>query len=117
MLLEDWKNAYLNRDFESLERIIADDWTYSGSPDGTTSMKRKSIDGFKNADYRFVDVVFSDLKIRTFGNVTIITAVEELTIKGKDGEPTKLKLRFTDAYRKENDKIPAISTLSSPVKN
>ncbi|TRY33426.1 YybH family protein [Aliiglaciecola sp. M165] len=114
-LLQNWKVAFATKDSKLLAQILDDSWVYSGGADGQTSGKEDSLNELANSDYRVTDIEFSDLVIRYYDDIAIVTAKEKLHILGADGALSFVNLRFTDVYRKQDGVTRAISTHSSPI--
>lgn len=117
-LLYEWRDAYLNKDFDALHGIIDDTWLYSGAPDGSTTDKETAIAGFRKADYSYKKISYQDIDVRLFGSISVIRGTEELIIIGdKDGKEVIVNLRFTDVYQKIDGNVRAIATHTSPIAN
>ena len=115
-VLETWRQSYLKRDTVLLTRVLDDQWIYSGSIDGTLSTKPQAIKELSEADYRFLDIYYYDMKVHVFDNIGIIRGKEKMTILGAAGDTTLVKLSFTDVYIKTGGITKAISTHSSPLR-
>ncbi|WP_422349021.1 nuclear transport factor 2 family protein [Flagellimonas sp.] len=115
-LLHTWTNAYLGGDAAPLIEVLDDTWEYSGSSDGKTTNKIATIDEFSQADYSFDEIEYHDLKVKLYDNIAVVRGWERMVILGADKQDTTiLKLRFTDVYRKQEGKVRAIATHSSPM--
>lgn len=115
-LLKKWTDAYLAGDAKLLNEVLDDNWIYSGSADGSVSNKSATIEEFSNADYKFSNIAYDDLDVSLFNDIAVVRGSETMEIIGSSGNDTTIiKLRFTDVYKKENGKIKAISTHSSPI--
>jgi hypothetical protein len=115
-LLHKWTNAYLSGDVAPLNEVLDESWIYSGSSNGKVSDKAATIEEFSNADYKFQDISYEQLDVQLYDDVAVVRGSETMVIIGNSGkDTTKLKLRFTDVYQKQDGKIRAISTHSSPI--
>ncbi|NAY92201.1 DUF4440 domain-containing protein [Muricauda sp. JGD-17] len=115
-LLHNWTDAYLEGDSERLKTLLDDTWIYSGSIDGSTSNKSTTITEFESADYSFDEIKYQNLDVRLFDDIAVVRGLETMVILGSSKQDTtKLRLRFTDVYRKTNGEVRAIATHSSPV--
>jgi len=116
-ILEEWGDAYKTKNAEIMERILHEDWVYSGNSNGSLSNKRSSIEELKNSDYQFITMDISDLDIEYYDEIAVVRAHELLKLKLSNGDTLELRLRFTDVYQKENGITQAISTHTSPITN
>ena len=114
-LLHDWEDAYIHQDTALMNRILHEDWVYCGNKDGTTSDKNYTLKELAQADYQFLSMEFSEIDIRLYDDMAIVRARELITMKLANGDTLKLPLRFTDVYQKENGRIQALTTHSSPI--
>ncbi len=113
-LLRDWTKAYLDRDTATLNRVIGDDWYYSGTADGSLVNKKKAIEDFAQATYTIQSIEYQGIDVRLFGETAIITGSELMTINHMD-TTTQYHLRFTDVYVKRDDHWEAVATHTSPI--
>ena len=70
----DWENAITRRDAAVLRRIIADDWLET-SWDGTSFGKTKAIADLSSGTAE--SVVMDPVKVRVFGDMAIVTAIQK----------------------------------------
>ncbi len=114
-VLERWEEAYKTRDTEVMEEILDDQWFYAGSGDGSLSSKKATIEELRTADYQFLSMDLNDLDINYFSDIAVVRGRELLSMRLANGDTLRLKLRFTDVYKKTGGITRAISTHSSPV--
>lgn len=116
LALNAWKDAYLMNNIASVDTIVHPSWVYSGASNGKTSNKQAMLDELKTAGYYFAEIVYDDVKTRTYGNMAIVTGREKMLIVDKETLDTAVvRLRFTDVYQKNKGKVQALSTHSSPI--
>ena len=105
---QDWANAYVKCDAAALDRIEADDYTYTG-PDGKVSTKAEEQRDIKSGDLKITECKLMDLKVRIYGKTAMITGMSAVkgTQKQKD---ISGKYRFTDVLVRKKDKWQAVAT-------
>lgn len=91
--------AMVKADMAALNRLLADDLTYTHS-NALMQTKAEFIADLKSGAYDYVSVVpsESDYKIRVDGNMAVINGVAAVNIidHGKD---LKIKIRYTNVHR------------------
>ena len=113
-LLQDWTKAYLNRDTATLNRVIGDDWYYSGSSDGSLVNKKQAIEDFAQATYTVQSIEYQGIDVRLFGKTAIITGSELMIIHDIDST-IQYHRQFTDVYVKRDNHWEAVATHTSPI--
>ncbi|SHG83585.1 nuclear transport factor 2 family protein [Flagellimonas flava] len=114
--LNTWKDAYLTNNIVSVDTVVHSSWVYSGAANGKTSDKAAMLEELRTAGYFFAEIVYEDVKTRTYGNTAIVTGREKMLIVDKTTLDTAVvRLRFTDVYQKLKGKVQALSTHSSPI--
>jgi ketosteroid isomerase-like protein len=113
-LENDWVKAMIAKDYAVLGRVLADDYTDSGDPDGSVHTKADMISGLKSGDMAMSSYKYADLKVRVYGNAAIVTGLQTFvsTFKGKD---TSGAFRFTDTWIKKGDSWQCVVEHSSKV--
>jgi ketosteroid isomerase-like protein len=77
-----WAKATMHADVAALDRLLADDLTYTHT-DGDTQTKRQFIDSIRKGDIRYDSIRFEDSNIRVYGNTAVI--LSHLRIKLTSG--------------------------------
>jgi ketosteroid isomerase-like protein len=96
-----WMEAYVKGDSEFLERHLSEDYV-STFPDGKVFGKRGEIESLKSGGVAITDMRPSEMNVRVYGEVAVITG--QSTIKAKvDGEEVSGEYRFTDVWVKRRD--------------
>lgn len=114
-MLTNWKQAFVNKDFQLLESILDKNFLYSGSNDGKLTTKTQMVDNLKNDKSNILPPEYFDIVIKYFEDIAIVRAKETLRFIGEKGDTINIKLSFTDVYQKKNGKILTLSTHSSPI--
>ena len=113
-LENDWVKAMIAKDYAVLDRVMADDFTVSGDPDGSVVTKAQLISSIKSGEAVTTSYKYADLKVRVYGNAAIVTGLQSFvsTLKGKDDSGT---FRFTDTWIKKGDSWQCVVEHSTKV--
>ncbi len=113
-LENDWVKAMIAKDYAVLNRVLADDYTDSGDPDGSVHTKADMLSALKSGDMVISSYKYADLKVRAYGNAAIVTGLQSFVSKftGKDDSGT---FRFTDTWIKKGDSWQCVVEHSSKV--
>ncbi len=107
-LVAAWDAALARRDTKTLERILSDDFTFTGM-DGRMVERAKYLVGFRTSTAVYDLVTSSDVVVRLYGNTAIVAAYGEA--KGKSGdEPFNVQYRYTDVWVKRRGQWQAVAT-------
>jgi ketosteroid isomerase-like protein len=110
---QDWANAYVKGDAETLERIMAEEFIFTG-PDGVIQTKADDVRNLKSGALKMTECKLEDVQVRIYGKTAIVTGVNML--KGSlDGQDISGKYRFTDVLVRKKDKWQAVSAHASAV--
>jgi ketosteroid isomerase-like protein len=99
-LENDMAQAWVQRDFQTLERILADDYTLSGTGDFLID-KEEYIAGLDNREFRTTSAIVDDLRIRVYGDpadAAVVTGRAVYRGWSKKGGKYVRRFRFTDAF-------------------
>jgi ketosteroid isomerase-like protein len=110
-----WNEAYKQRDFITMNSLLADDFVITVE-NGTTYSKSGYIAEAGSGTTHVEISTMSDLKVRVHGNVAVVTGAyhEKGTTKGK---PYEYSDRLTDVWMKIGGKWQLIAShYSIPVK-
>jgi ketosteroid isomerase-like protein len=95
-----WAKAMEENDFETLERVLADDLYYSHS-NFIEDTKRSYIDNLKSGKARYYVLDIQSLKVQQLDDKTALTmAVAEYQTKAPDGSRQTSILKTLHVYRK-----------------
>ena len=113
-LENDWVKAVIAKDYAVLNRLLADDYTDSGDPDGSVHTKAEMISSLKSGEVVMSSYKYADLKVRVYGDAAVVTGLQTfaMTEKGKDASGT---FRFTDTWIKKGDSWQCVVEQSSKV--
>jgi uncharacterized protein (TIGR02246 family) len=112
-LEREWAEALVKADMAALDRLMADDWSMT-TWNGQTQTKAQSIEEIKSGVVKFETANVDNLKIRTFGDVAVVTLsqTEKSKNKGKDSSGRYL---YTDVWVKRNGQWQAVATHGTKV--
>ncbi len=99
--------AQTNNDFAAMEPMFGDDLVYihsSAAVDGKSSY----IDAMRSGNVRYRSMKRSDVRVRTYGCLAIITgdADFDVTVKGQD---LSVQLRFHSVWAKRGGSVQFVS--------
>lgn len=112
-LEREWAEALVKADTATLDRLMADDWSMT-TWDGQIRTKAQSIEEVKSGVVKFEAANVDNLKVRTFGDVAVVTLgqTEQGKNKGKDSSG---RFRYTDVWVKRNGRWQAVATHGTKV--
>lgn len=99
--------AQTGDDFAALERLLGDDLVYIHSS-ALVDSKASYIESLRNGQVKYRTMKRSDVKIRTYGCVAIITGLGnfDVTVKGQD---LSVEIRFHSIWAKRGNGVQFIS--------
>ena len=93
--------AWLNNEWETINSILADDWTLI-DPAGRILTKAQIMEEAKSGTRKLESGTLDELHIRLFGDVGVVTGRTTATGSYK-GVSASARLRFTDVFVKQGD--------------
>ena len=107
----DWNQATLTKDFKTLNRIMADDWTGIDFK-GVTTTKSESIAELKAGESKNESVELGDMTVRVYGNSAVVIGsdTEKSRYQGKDSSG---KYAWMDVFVKRNGRWQAVASEST----
>jgi ketosteroid isomerase-like protein len=108
-----WKQAVVNRDAASLQRLYADEYL-SMDQEGMVWDKAQDIAIDTTGGSRLASYNLEDLKVRLYGNVAVVTGsnTSEGTFHGSAAEGQS---RFTDVFVKRDGRWQCVTTQVTPM--
>jgi ketosteroid isomerase-like protein len=101
------KDAMVHSDATFAERCLADDYVAIG-PLGNVTTKSEAVAARKNSQLHYESVDFSEVAVRVYGEMAIVTARAE--VKGTDlGQDFSGPYRFTRVWVKHNGEWKTVS--------
>lgn len=92
-------NAQLKKDRAVMERLMADDYAYTHS-NGKVADKAGDIAETMSPDINWTDSKTDDVKVRTYGNVAVVTG--QVTLTGSAKAYVSGPRRFTEIWVKRD---------------
>ena len=109
----EWADAYLKRNPSFVKRLTTENFVFIG-PDGKAMNKEEYVKEI-TGDTTFSAFTVSDLKIRTYGNVGLVTGIAHITAKTRDHDETG-DYAFTDVFVKQGGEWKAVSGQATALK-
>ena len=107
----EWMEAVRDKDAAALDRILADDYTYTDAR-GTVSTKADSLHQARSTGSRMKAFQTSETKARVHGDIAVITG--RLRMEGETGgEPYEAEVRFTDILARIDGRWRAVAAHAS----
>jgi len=107
-LVAAWDAALARADTKILERILSDDFTFTGM-DGQMVERTKYLAGFKTSTAVYDLVASRDVVVRLYDDTAIVAAYGEA--KGRSGnEPFNVQYRYIDVWVKRRGVWQAVAT-------
>ena len=106
-------DAQIENDLEALEQLFGKDLVYIHSS-SVQDTKASFVESLRSGKVSYHTMERSDSKVRTFGNVAIITgkAVFEVTARGKE---KTLNLLFHSVWVKRDSGVQFVSWQATPI--
>lgn len=92
-----WRDALLRQDKAALERLLADDLIYIHAG-GKTQNKAEYITAVTSGPSRYEWFKKSDVKVRVYGDLAILTGYVDVKTPGRDS----YRVRTLEIYKKNN---------------
>jgi Domain of unknown function (DUF4440) len=104
--------AWVQRDMQILEQILADDYTLAGTGDALID-KGQYVAGLHNPEFRTTSAIVNDVRIRVYGDAAVVTG--RATYQGwskKRGRYVR-RFRFTDTFIRRGTTWRCVATHAS----
>ena len=112
-LLDQYRQALLNKDVAALDRIWADDLTFV-NPRGELLSKQERIDNVKTGATAFKSIRVSDQNVRAYGESAVATSKVAIDAQysGKEGTGD---YRVTTAWARRNGAWQMVAVQMTPI--
>jgi hypothetical protein len=109
----EWSDTWLKSDVKAMDRLLTADFV-EVAPDGSISSRAEHLAGFSSGKLKFQAMDFSDMKVRFYGNVAVVTGfvMVKSSYEGKDNSG---KFAFTDVLVFHDGGLKAASTQATKV--
>jgi ketosteroid isomerase-like protein len=92
--------AMLKADVGALDKLLGADLTYTHG-DGRVIDKTAFISDFKTGAFKYVTIEPSDMAVRVFGDVAVVTGGAAMHVVN-NGADAHIKIRYTDVHVRRN---------------
>jgi ketosteroid isomerase-like protein len=107
----EWMEAIRDKDVAALDRILADDYTFTDSRGGVTG-KAESLRQARSSGDRMKAFQTMDAKAQVHGDTAVITG--RLRVEGEaEGKPYEAEVRFTDILARIDGRWRAVAAHAS----
>ncbi len=103
--------AQTSLDYTALERLLADDLMYIHSS-AVVDNKQSYIDSMRDGSVRYLAMKRSEVQVRTFGCLAVMTGVGQFDVQLKD-KPLSVELRFHSLWISREGKLQFVSWQST----
>jgi len=108
-----WVNAIVQKDFNVLERVIADDFT-GVSPNGQRYTKKEAIADLKGGFYKVESMTVDNLDVRIYGDMALVTFYQNEKSAFAD-EDSSGRYAFTDVWLRRDGEWRAVASQGTAV--
>jgi hypothetical protein len=107
-LVQTWDSAFVKKDTETLNRLLADEFEFVGGP-----KKADYLASTKTRKANIVSAVSSDVRVQIYDNMAIVTGVDAITIKDV-AQDLLTKWLYMDVWVKRSGRWQCVKTYSAP---
>jgi ketosteroid isomerase-like protein len=108
-----WNDAMVKRDMATLNRVMADDWSFIDG-EGTVVTKAEFLASVKSGEYVFTSAVGDEWKVRVYIDAAVVlnrwTAKEQYKSKEVSGQ-----YRYTDTWIKKAGRWQCVATAGTKI--
>jgi ketosteroid isomerase-like protein len=104
--------AWVQRDTQTLEQILADDFTLAGTGDALIG-KGEYVAGLDNPEFRTTSAIVNDVRIRVYGDAAVVTGRATYQGCSKTGGRSVHRFRFTDTFVRRGGSWKCVATHAS----
>ncbi|GMU66017.1 MAG: hypothetical protein AMXMBFR36_22910 [Acidobacteriota bacterium] len=105
--------AIVAGDFDALERLYADDFTFV-APDGRVVSRAERLDAFRSGRMRYLDTSHSDVEVRLEGTLAVLTGRTRTRFVAAGIENEGL-YRYTSIWRREGTSWRVVATQATKI--
>jgi ketosteroid isomerase-like protein len=112
-LEQEWANALVKSDMAFLDRIRAEDYTWTDTQ-GVVWTKAQGDASLTSGEDVISSCVTDDMKVRVYGDAAVVTGLQTMkeTLKGKD---ISGQMRFTDTWIKRDGRWQCVASHGSKI--
>ncbi|HEV8589522.1 MAG TPA: nuclear transport factor 2 family protein [Pyrinomonadaceae bacterium] len=108
-LVQAWDEAYVRGDTATLDRLLADEFSFVGGPkkaDYLASFKSRPANSVQSA-------VSTDIQVQVYDDAAVLTGIDTITINNA-GQTLVTKWLYMDVWIKRSGRWQCVKTYSSP---
>jgi ketosteroid isomerase-like protein len=111
----EWSQAVVRRDVAALDRFYADEYILTNE-DGAIFSKAKEIADIRSGSFRLTSFTFTDLDVRLYDNVAVVTGQNTITGRWDDiDKDISGPYRFTDVFVNRDGRWQCVASQSSRI--
>lgn len=99
--------AQMNDDFAAMDKLFADDLVYTHSS-ALVDTKQSYIESMRSGAVKYITMRRSDVAVRTFGCVAILTGLGNYDVR-VNGKEMSVEIRFHSIWAKRDGELQFIS--------
>lgn len=99
-LEETWKDAIIHHNVQVLSNLLADDYI-AITANGMLQSKDQTLENMKDGTLRFTSIMFSDRKVRFYGQTALVTSRAEVRGTTPEGDLSG-SYRYTRVYVRDS---------------
>jgi ketosteroid isomerase-like protein len=107
-LVQTWDEAFVKKDAETLNRLLADEFEFVGGP-----KKADYLASFKTRKANIISAVSTDIRVQVYDDMAIVTGVDAITIKDV-AQDLLTKWLYMDVWVKRGGRWQCVKTYSAP---
>lgn len=107
-LVRSWDQAYVKGDTVTLDRLLADEFSFVGGP-----KKSDYLASFKTSQLVIQSAVSTDIEVQVYEDSAVLTGVDTITAKNKE-QILVTKWLYMDVWIKRGGRWQCVKTYSSP---
>jgi len=106
-LENEWINAFIEGDTETLDRILAEDFIFT-DPEGRLLTKAEWLADLKSGELNFESIHLDNLQVRMYGDAAVANGRVTVKAQSKEGGFNG-QYCYTDMYVKRNGQWQAVA--------
>lgn len=107
-LVQTWDEAFVKKDTETLNRLLADEFEFVGGP-----KKADYLASFTTRKANITSAVSTDVRVQVYDDMAIVTGVDAITIKDV-GQDLLTRWLYMDVWVKRGGRWQCVKTYSAP---
>ena len=109
----EWKEAYMRRDVDALDRILSEGFTLTNTA-GKEITKSQIMQGVAADNFALTCIQNSDVKLRVYSDTAVLTGICNWKTENNNQAQTG-RHRYTKVYRKQNTQWQMVSAQATDI--